>query len=87
MECVIAAVEAAPAAFRAHLKPLEEYAASALVERSSSISTRKSASHLLSLLPSITGTRSRPHSEVSPHLIIHEIIGWRSNMQAIMRWD
>ena len=57
VECLIAAMSAAPAVFRAHLKPLEDYAMSALMGQGSSISARQSASHLLSLLPSVTGTR------------------------------
>ena len=56
-ECLIAAMSAAPAVFRAHLKPLEDYAVSALMGQSSSTSARQSASHLLSLLPSVTGTQ------------------------------
>lgn len=56
VECLIAAMSAAPAVFRAHLKPLEDFAMSALMGQGSSTSARQSASHLLSLLPSVTGT-------------------------------
>ena len=56
VECLIAAMSAAPAVFRAHLKPLEDYAMSALMNQGSSVPARQSASHLLSLLPSVTGT-------------------------------
>ena len=57
MQGLLSATSAAPAVFRAHLKPLEDYAVSALMGQSSSTSARQSASHLLSLLPSVTGTR------------------------------
>ena len=58
VDCLIAAVSAAPAAFRSHLKALEDYASSALLSQVSSASARQQASHLLSLLPGITGERS-----------------------------
>ena len=57
VECLVAAVSASPAVSRAHLKPLEDYAMSALMGQGSSSSARQSASHLLSLLPSVTGRR------------------------------
>ena len=77
MDCLIAAVSAAPAAFRSHLKPLEDYAASALVDHGSSISARQGAAHLLSLLPSITGDPLRFPSEAWYDLIQDEGVSWQ----------
>ncbi len=81
MDCLVAAVSAAPAAFRAHLKPLEDYTASALVDHGSSIPARQRAAHLLSLLPSITGAPTRPRSDVLLDLIVNEGVSWHSSMQ------
>ena len=78
VDCLIAAVSAAPAAFRSHLKPLEDYAASALVEHSSSIPARQRAAHLLSLLPSITGEPLRCCSEAWCDLIQEDTFSWQS---------
>ena len=67
VECLVAAMSAAPAVFRTHLKLLEDYAMSVLMGQGSSISARQSASRLLSLLPSITGRR-----EPSLHACVSE---------------
>jgi hypothetical protein len=55
VDCLIAAASAAPAAFRSHLKALEDHASSVLVSRVSSALARQQAAHLVSLLPRITG--------------------------------
>ena len=55
VDCLIAAVSAAPAVVRAHQKLLQKYAYSVLMDDGCSILARQNASHLLSLLPSVTG--------------------------------